>query len=106
MLIRRDSSGRGIAATLVSSPTCLPSASSSVARRRQVSFEAEAAEGAMHVAARADALDDLLTEVAAFVEVQGAGLSGLLREFAVADVDSVEWRAFEDSQPSRLCASQ
>ncbi len=53
----------------------------------------------MHVAAGADALDDLLAEVAAFGEVQGAGLAGLLREFAVADVGAVEGSSFENAQP-------
>ena len=42
----------------------------------------------MDVAAGADALDDLLAEVAAFGEVQGAGLVGLLGEVAVADIDA------------------
>ncbi len=46
--------------------------------------EAEGGEGAVDVAAGADALDDLLAEVAAFVEVEGAGLGGLLGEFSVS----------------------
>ena len=64
----------------------------------------------MNVAARTDALDDLLAEVAAFGEVQGAGLGGLLGEFAVADVGAVEGCSFEDAQPfealwiARTCA--
>ena len=63
--------------------------------------EEEAGEGAVDVAAGADALDDLLAEVAAFGEVQGAGLArwgGLLREFAVADVGAVAGRALEDAE--------
>jgi hypothetical protein len=56
----------------------------------------------VHVAARADAFDDLLAEVAAFGEVQGAGLGGLLREVVgcsgVADVGAVAGRAFEDTE--------
>ncbi len=52
----------------------------------------------MYVAAGTDALDDLLAEVAALGEVQGAGLGGLLREVAVADVVAVERGAFEDAE--------
>src|SRR5579871_4215453 len=52
----------------------------------------------MYVAAGTDALDDLLTQVAALVEVQGAGLGGLLRELAVADIFAVERGAFEDAE--------
>ena len=58
----------------------------------------EAGEGAVDVAAGADALDDLLAEVAAFGEVQGAGLVGLLREVFVADVGAVEGCAGEDAE--------
>jgi hypothetical protein len=64
--------------------------------------EGEAGEGAMDVAAGTDALDDLLAEVAAFGEVEGAGLGGLLGEvvgfFGVADVGAVEGRAGEDAE--------
>ena len=56
----------------------------------------------MHVAAGADALDDLLAEVAAFGEVQGAGLGGFLGQvvgfFGVADVGGVAGRAGEDAE--------
>ena len=69
------------------------------AGRGEISVEAKCAECAVDIAARTDALDDLLAEVAAFEEVQGAGLSGLLGELAVADVGGVEWRSFKDSQP-------
>jgi len=51
------------------------------------------------VATGADALDDLLSEIAAFGEVEGAGLSGLLGEFAVADVGAEEGRSFEEAEP-------
>ena len=82
----------------MSSPTGLPVGLKGEPAAGKLAFEAEGAEGAMDVAAGADALDDLLAEVAALGEVQGAGLAGLLGEFAVADVDAVEWRSFEDSE--------
>jgi len=54
------------------------------------------------LASGADALDDLLAEVAALGEVQRVGLAGLLREvfrgFGVADVDAVAGGAFEDAE--------
>ncbi len=72
------------------------------ARGWECAFEAEGGEGAVDVAAGADALDDLLAEVAALVEVEGAGLGGLLGELAgflgVADVGAVERGAFEDAE--------
>jgi hypothetical protein len=56
----------------------------------------------MDVAARVDALDDLLAEVAAFGEVESAGLGSLLREvvgfFGVADVDAVAGYGGEDAE--------
>ena len=59
-------------------------------------------EGAVDLAAGVDAFDDLLAEVAAFGEVEGAGLGGFLREvvggFGVADVDAVTGRAGEDAE--------
>jgi len=68
----------------------------------KLTFKAEGGEGAMDVASGTDALDDLLAEVAALGEVEGAGLIGLLGEFAgfvgVAYVDGVERRPFEDSE--------
>ena len=65
-------------------------------------MEAEAGEGTVDVAAGADALDDLLAEVAAFGEVEGAGLGGLLGEVVlVADVGAVAGCAFEDAEPVR-----
>src|SRR5947209_2366790 len=42
------------------------------ARGRQRSFQAKGSEAAMNAAAGADALDDLLTEIAAFGEVESA----------------------------------
>ena len=90
--------GRGMLARLVSSPTCLESASR-WCRGWEIAVEAEGGEGAMDVAAGADALDDLLAEVAAFGEVKGAGLGGLLGEFLVADVGAVEGCAFEEAEP-------
>ena len=44
--------------------------------------ERELREAAMDLAAGANALDDLLAEIAAFGEVQRAGLAGLLRQIA------------------------
>jgi len=68
----------------------------------QGSGESEAGEGAMHIAARVDALDDLLAEVAAFGEVEGARLAGLLRQvvgfFGVANIRAVTGRAFENME--------
>ena len=58
----------------------------------------------MHVAARADALHDLLAEVAAFGEVQGAGLAGFLREVALVEVNAVARRGFEHAQG--LCSAE
>ena len=56
----------------------------------------------MDLAARSDALDDLLAEIAAFAEVEGAGLVGFLREVfgrvGVADVGAVAGGAFEDAE--------
>jgi hypothetical protein len=61
--------------------------------------ELELRELAVDLASGADALDDLLAEVAALGEVQRVGLAGLLREvfrgFGVADVDAVLRGAFE-----------
>src|SRR5690349_18937111 len=62
-------------------------------------FEAKAGEGAVNVAARADALDDLLPEVAALGKVQRTCLAGLLRQLAVADIDAVQRRSFQQPQP-------
>ena len=55
----------------------------------------------MDAAAGTDALDDLLAEVAAFGEVQCAGLGGFLREVVgggVADVGAVAGCAGEDAE--------
>ena len=68
------------------------------AGRCEVAGEKKGVEGAMHVAARADAFDDLLAEVAALGKVQSAGLFGLLWELAVADVYTVARRAFEEAK--------
>lgn len=61
-------------------------------------FELEGGEGAVDVAAGADALDDLLAEVATLGEVEGSSLVGLLGEFLVADVDAEAGCAFEDAE--------
>ncbi len=52
----------------------------------------------MDLAAGADALDDLLAEIAALVEVQGLRLVGLLREVLLGDVAAVERASFEEAQ--------
>jgi hypothetical protein len=52
----------------------------------------------MNLAARADALDDFLTEIAAFGEVQCVGLVGLLRKIAVTNVNAEKWCAGEDAK--------
>ena len=61
----------------------------------------ELGEGAVDLAAGADALDDLLAEVAALGEVECVGLGGLLREvfggFGVADVLAVFGGGSEDA---------
>src|SRR5664279_5760359 len=61
-------------------------------RRRKLpnrmSLHFEASEHAMHVAARADSLHDLLPDVAALGEIQRVLLSGLLRQIAFAKINS------------------
>ncbi len=49
----------------------------------------ESNEHAMYVAARANALDNLLADVAALGEVQHMLLAGLLRQVAFAKIDSI-----------------
>src|SRR6201987_4969691 len=49
----------------------------------------------MHSTPGANALDDLLAEIAALGEVQRAGLAGLLGQIALAEVDAVTRRPFE-----------
>ena len=81
--------GIGMVATVVSSPTCLPSASRWVPAGGKGAFEVEGGEGAVDVAAGADALDDLLAEVAAFGEVEGAGFGRAVscgRSLAVSEL--------------------
>ena len=43
----------------------------------------------MHIPPRADALDNLLSHVAPFVEIKRARLFRLLRQITFADIDSV-----------------
>ena len=70
--------------------------------RGRMAGEEEAGEGSVQVAAGADALDDLLAEIAAFAEVEGAGGSadwrGLLGEVAVANIGAEERCAFGDAE--------
>jgi len=88
--------------TLVSSATGLAFCFELCAGSGQRASEDEAGEGAVDAATRVDALDNLLAEVAALGEVQGASLAGLLREVAgcigVADVCAEAGRAFEDAK--------
>ena len=58
----------------------------------------ELTEMAVNLAAGTDALDDLLAEVAALGEVQGAGKRSFLGEVAALDVDGVSGGAFEDAE--------
>src|SRR5262249_7765872 len=57
--------------------------------RRQTAFELKAGKLAMHLAARADALHNLLANVTALGEVKRLRLPGLLGQIAVADVLAV-----------------
>src|SRR5438552_6162485 len=52
----------------------------------------------MHLAARVDALNDLLADIASFAEVQCAILRGLLRQVALADIDAVAGATCEDTE--------
>ncbi len=67
---------------------------------------------AVDVAAGSDALDDLLAEIAALVEVQGMELAGLLgdsflRQIALRDVDAVDGDAFSDAEGvESVCADR
>src|SRR3989442_6739530 len=56
---------------------------------RQRAFDFKPHERAMYGSARANALDDLLTDVAAFGEIESARLLGFLRQIALANVLSV-----------------
>ena len=64
----------------------------------EIASELEGMEGAVDVASGADALDDLLPEIAALGEVQGASLGRLLRKLLVPDVGAVEGRTFEETE--------
>ena len=70
--------------------------------RRRDTGEDEAGKGAVQIAAGADALDDLLAEIAAFAEVEGAGgrtgWRGFLGEVAFANVGAEERCAFGDAE--------
>ena len=62
------------------------------------SGEGELSEGAMHLAARVDALDDLLTEITTLGEMQSVSLGGFLREIFFGDVDAEVWHAGADAE--------
>ena len=52
----------------------------------------------MHLAARSNALDDLLAKVAALRKMQGPRLVCLLREVLIANVDAVTRRSLEEAK--------
>src|SRR5207237_6936186 len=56
---------------------------------RQRAFDFKSYERAMYGSTRANALDNLLADVAAFGKTQSARLLGFLRQIALADVLSV-----------------
>jgi hypothetical protein len=66
--------------------------------RGEFAGENQRREQSVDLAAGADALDDLLAEVAALVEVQGLRLIGLLREVLFGDVAAVERAGLEEAQ--------
>src|SRR5579863_2060963 len=53
----------------------------------------EAGKHPVHVATRANALDDLLPDVAALGEAQGPRLFRFLRQLALANIHAIEWNA-------------
>src|SRR5438270_13377692 len=57
----------------------------------------KSAELAMHRAARANALHDLLPDVTALLEMQGALLAGFLRQLALANILAITWLAAVDA---------
>src|SRR5438552_2739535 len=61
----------------------------------------------MHVAARPNALNNFLSDVTAFHEVERVGLFGFLRQVALANVVAVTWNAEGDSvELNGLCADR
>ena len=52
----------------------------------------------MDVAAGANPLHDLLPQIAAFGEVKGTGLAGLLRQLPIADVGAEARRSLEQTK--------
>src|SRR5216683_5100936 len=60
-------------------------------------FEHKAGELAMHVAAGPNAVNNFLSDVTAFSEVERVGLFGFLRQIALANVLAVTWNAEGDS---------
>jgi hypothetical protein len=64
---------------------------------RELAGEGQGREEAVNLAARTDTLDDLLAEVAAFVEVQRVGLVGLLGKVFLDDVAAVGRASFEET---------
>ncbi len=59
----------------------------------------------VNASARADALDDLLAQIAAFAEVKRPHLRGLLRQVALGDVDAVCGNPFGDAKSLKRCRS-
>src|ERR1700732_4918926 len=60
-------------------------------------FRNEAGKLAMHIAPRADALDNFLSHVATLVEVEGAHLFGFLGKVALANVHAVQRNAGDNA---------
>jgi hypothetical protein len=68
------------------------------ARGWKYALQAKDHKRAMHIASRADALDDLLAEIASLVEVQRSLLVGLLREIAITNIDAIEGSSLEQTE--------
>ena len=59
----------------------------------------------MHVAARANALHDLLPEIATLAEVQRTRLRGFLWQVALGDVDTVDRNSLRHAECVQRCRS-
>src|SRR5262249_44463545 len=70
-----------------------------LARRGWSGFKFEAGKLTMHLAARTYALDDLLADVAAFIEVERLHLFRLLRQVFVTDVLTILWDSVRHAPP-------
>ena len=63
-----------------------------------LALERKTRKGSVHRTSGPNALDDLLSQVAPFAEVQRLGLPGLLRQLLLAQVDAELRRPFEQPQ--------